>query len=119
MKRRRRAWDWSIGTTSRSWPPPRPAKDTTWSSWDEAQDLSANQIRAVQAHLNEDHTTTFILDAVQRIYPQAFQWREVDVAIRPNMVYTLKKNHRQHCGHRAIRRITRTRPPGRGRWRGA
>ena len=61
---------------------------------DEAQDLSANQIRAVQAHLNEDHTTTFIIDAVQRIYPQAFQWREVGVAIRPNMVYTLKKNHR-------------------------
>lgn len=61
---------------------------------DEAQDLSANQIRAVQAHLNEDHTTTFIIDAVQRIYPQAFQWREVGAAIRPNMVYTLKKNHR-------------------------
>ena len=61
---------------------------------DEAQDLSANQIRAVLAHLDEDHTTTFIIDAVQRIYPQAFQWREVDITIRPNMVYTLKQNHR-------------------------
>ena len=61
---------------------------------DEAQDLSANQIRTVLAHLNDDHTTTFIIDAVQRIYPQAFQWREVGVAIRPNMVYTLKRNHR-------------------------
>ena len=61
---------------------------------DEAQDLSANQIRTVLAHLNEDHTTTFIVDAVQRIYPQAFQWREVGIAVRPNMVYTLKRNHR-------------------------
>ena len=61
---------------------------------DEAQDLSANQIRTVLAHLNEDHTTTFIIDAVQRIYPQAFQWREVGIAIRPNLVYTLKRNHR-------------------------
>ena len=61
---------------------------------DEAQDLSANQIRTVLAHLHEDHTTTFIIDAVQRIYPQAFQWREVGIAIRPNMVYTLSRNHR-------------------------
>ena len=61
---------------------------------DEAQDLSANQIRTVLAHLNEDHTTTFIIDAVQRIYPQAFQWREVGIAIRPNMVCTLERNHR-------------------------
>ena len=61
---------------------------------DEAQDLSANQIRAVLAHLNEDHTTTFIIDAVQRIYPQAFPWKEVRIEIQPNMVYTLKQNHR-------------------------
>ena len=61
---------------------------------DEAQDLSANQIRTVLAHLSEDHTTTFIIDAVQRIYPQAFQWREVGIAVRPNMVYTLSRNHR-------------------------
>ena len=61
---------------------------------DEAQDLSANQIRTVLAHLNGDHTTTFIIDAVQRIYPQAFQWREVGIGIRPNMVYTLERNHR-------------------------
>ncbi len=61
---------------------------------DEAQDLSANQIRAIRAHLDEEHTTTFIIDAVQRIYPQAFQWREVGIRIRPNMVYTLRRNHR-------------------------
>ena len=41
---------------------------------DESQDLSANQIRAILAHLDPDHVTTFIIDAVQRIYPQGFQW---------------------------------------------
>lgn len=61
---------------------------------DEAQDLSANQIWAIVAHLAEDHTTTFIMDAVQRIYPQAFRWREVGIAIRPNDVFVLKANHR-------------------------
>ena len=61
---------------------------------DEAQDLSANQIRAVLAHLTDDHTTTFIIDAVQRIYPQAFQWREVGITIRPGLVFTLNRNHR-------------------------
>lgn len=61
---------------------------------DEAQDLSANQIRSVLAHLSENHNTTFIIDAVQRIYPQAFQWQEVGLTIRPNQVYTLKQNHR-------------------------
>ena len=61
---------------------------------DEAQDLSANQVRCVMAHLSEDHTTTFILDAVQRIYPQAFLWREVGIQMRPSQVFTLAKNHR-------------------------
>lgn len=61
---------------------------------DEAQDLSANQIRAVIAHLKPDHTTTFIMDAMQRIYPQAFLWREVGLEIRPQMVFVLKVNHR-------------------------
>ena len=61
---------------------------------DETQDFSANQIRAVLAHLSEDHTTTFIIDAVQRIYPQAFRWVEVGIHIRPDLVYTLNHNHR-------------------------
>ena len=61
---------------------------------DEAQDLSANQIRAILAHLADDHTTTFIIDAVQRIYPQAFRWREAGVEIRPNQVFALRENHR-------------------------
>jgi DNA helicase IV len=46
---------------------------------DEAQDFSANQIRAVVAHLAQDHSTTFVLDAVQRIYPRSFRWSEVGI----------------------------------------
>lgn len=61
---------------------------------DETQDLSANQIRAVLAQLNDDHTTTFVIDAVQRIYPRAFLWREVGIEIRPNHVFSLRRNHR-------------------------
>ena len=61
---------------------------------DEAQDLSGNQIRAILAHLDEDHATTFIIDAVQRIYPQGFLWREVGIDFRPPIVFSLSRNHR-------------------------
>ena len=61
---------------------------------DESQDLSANQLRAILAHLAEDHVTTFIIDAMQRIYPQSFQWRELDIEMRPHMVFNLERNHR-------------------------
>jgi superfamily I DNA/RNA helicase len=61
---------------------------------DESQDLSANQVRAILAHLNEDHVTTFVIDAVQRIYPQGFQWNEVGINMRPESVFTLGRNYR-------------------------
>ena len=61
---------------------------------DETQDLSANQVRAILAHLKEDHATTFIMDAAQRIYPQIFSWREIGIDMRPQMVYTLARNYR-------------------------
>ena len=61
---------------------------------DESQDLSANQIRAILAHLDADHVTTFIIDAVQRIYPQGFQWTDLGINLRPQMVFTLVRNHR-------------------------
>lgn len=59
---------------------------------DETQDMSANQIRAVMAHLDEDHSTTFIMDAIQRIYPQHFSWTEV--GINWTATYHLSDNHR-------------------------
>lgn len=61
---------------------------------DEAQDFSANQVRAVLRHLHDDHNTTFVLDAVQRIYPQFFKWSEVGIRARPELIYTLGKNYR-------------------------
>ena len=61
---------------------------------DEAQDFSANQIRAVLSHLQELHNTTFVLDAVQRIYPQYFKWTEIGIQARPGIIHTLKENYR-------------------------
>ncbi len=61
---------------------------------DEAQDFSANQIRAILRHLQDLHSTTFVLDAIQRIYPQFFKWSEVGIKARPEMNYRLKENHR-------------------------
>ena len=61
---------------------------------DEAQDFSANQVRAVLSHLHDDHNTTLVLDAVQRIYPQFFKWYEVSIRARPEIIYTLRGNYR-------------------------
>ena len=61
---------------------------------DETQDLSANQVRAILAHLNQDYVATFIIDAMQRVYPQSFQWLELGITVRPEMVYTLENNYR-------------------------
>ena len=61
---------------------------------DETQDFSANQLRAVLAHLDSNHATTFIMDTAQRIYPQSFLWREIGIDMRPQMVSTLERNYR-------------------------
>ncbi len=62
---------------------------------DEAQDFSANQIRAVVNHLADEHSTAFVLDAVQRIYPHGFEsWAEVGVNIPAGSSFRLGANHR-------------------------
>jgi superfamily I DNA/RNA helicase len=61
---------------------------------DEAQDFSANQMRAVIAALAQDHSLTLVLDAAQRIYPHSFSWREVGLALTPNLIFTLERNYR-------------------------
>ena len=61
---------------------------------DEAQDFSANQVRAVMNHLAEDYSMTFVLDSAQQIYPRHFTWREVGIEIRPNQRFQLSRNHR-------------------------
>jgi superfamily I DNA/RNA helicase len=61
---------------------------------DEAQDFSANQIRAVLNQLAEDHSLTLVLDAAQRIYAHAFQWQEVNISLSSHDIFPLKVNHR-------------------------
>lgn len=62
---------------------------------DEAQDFSANQIRAVLAHRADDASVTFVLDTVQRIYPRFYTWRELGLdANRFALNSRLKENRR-------------------------
>jgi DNA helicase IV len=61
---------------------------------DEAQDFSANQVRAIVNHLAEDHVTTFIRDSAQRIYPNSFIWRDVGISIPPTQNKKLDINYR-------------------------
>ena len=61
---------------------------------DEAQDLSANEMRSMLAHLTEDDCATFIIDATQRIYARGFTWKELGLTIQAKDVYELKRNHR-------------------------
>lgn len=61
---------------------------------DESQDFSANQLRAIRAHLAEEHTVTFVIDTVQRIYARGFTWSEVGFIVRPENSHKLRKNYR-------------------------
>ena len=61
---------------------------------DEAQDFSANEIRAVMKQLSSDHTVTFVLDSAQRIYARNFSWAEVGISIRPENSHLLSENYR-------------------------
>lgn len=46
---------------------------------DEAQDLSANQLRAVMKHVTADGIVTMVTDTVQRIYPRGATWAECGI----------------------------------------
>lgn len=61
---------------------------------DESQDFSANQLRAIKHHLAVDHTVTFVIDTVQRIYARGFTWAEVGFEIRRENSHRLRENHR-------------------------
>jgi superfamily I DNA/RNA helicase len=71
-----------------------PSADEKWDIVvvDEAQDFSANQMRGLQRHLADSHSTTFVLDAVQRVYPRGFGWPEVGIELTHS--YRLHHNHR-------------------------
>jgi superfamily I DNA/RNA helicase len=61
---------------------------------DEAQDFSANQLRALDRQLADQHSTTFVLDALQQIYPRGFTWQEIGIEIPTRNIYRLDYNFR-------------------------
>jgi superfamily I DNA/RNA helicase len=61
---------------------------------DEAQDFSANQVRAILAQLRPIHALTFVMDSVQRIYARGFTWSEIGISIPTNRNRRLSRNYR-------------------------
>jgi superfamily I DNA/RNA helicase len=61
---------------------------------DEAQDFSANQLRAIKLQAANIHAITFVVDTAQRIYARGFTWQECGFLIRPENVHRLQTNYR-------------------------
>jgi DNA helicase IV len=78
-KTQENAWDWNDLAVTLATEQLGPAYNIV--VVDEAQDFSANQVRAVVNHLADDHVTTFIRDSAQRIYPNSFVWTDVGITI--------------------------------------
>lgn len=59
---------------------------------DEAQDFSANQLKAIVNQLSPEGYTTIVLDSAQQIYKRGFTWKEVGIN---SAVYSrLERNYR-------------------------
>lgn len=69
---------------------------------DEAQDFSANQVRAIGNHLAKEYSLTFVLDRAQRIYARHYTWREVGLSIRKT--FSLTENYRNTAEVAALAR---------------
>ncbi|XHF35548.1 AAA family ATPase [Pseudomonas chlororaphis] len=61
---------------------------------DESQDFSAIQLRAIKHHLADDHTVTFVIDTVQRVYARGWTWAEAGYEVRSDRITSLRNNHR-------------------------
>src|SRR5882762_4258832 len=61
---------------------------------DEAQDFSANQVRAILNQMAPVHSLTFVLDSAQRIDPRGFTWQEAGVVLGRENVNRLEHNYR-------------------------
>ncbi|MCE6073843.1 UvrD-helicase domain-containing protein [Agrobacterium vitis] len=61
---------------------------------DEAQDFSANQLRAIMRHCAPDATITIVTDTAQRIYPRGTSWAEAGVTISAPRSFRLNVNYR-------------------------
>ncbi|MEN5275687.1 UvrD-helicase domain-containing protein [Brucella sp. TWI432] len=72
---------------------------------DEAQDFSANQLRAVIKHAAEDAIITIVTDSAQRIYPRGTTWAEVGINLNPQRSHKLTVNYRNT---KAIARVARS-----------
>ena len=59
---------------------------------DEAQDFSANQLRAVQNHRAEPSSLTLIADTAQRIYARGYTWAEAGIRVQQS--WRLSRNYR-------------------------
>ncbi|MFB1480989.1 3'-5' exonuclease [Corallococcus sp. RDP092CA] len=91
-KTRLNGFDWNDFAVALAEQEPSPEYDIA--IVDEAQDFSANQVRAVTNFLAEDHSVTFLLDAAQRIYPRFFSWSEVGIAVQSGNNQKLNNNYR-------------------------
>jgi DNA helicase IV len=61
---------------------------------DEAQDFSANQIRAMLHHLADVSALTLVIDTVQRLYPRGYTWTEAGLDPTKVRFHRLQQNHR-------------------------
>jgi superfamily I DNA/RNA helicase len=90
LKASKRLWDWNDIAIEGA----DVARDKVYDVViiDEAQDFSANQMRAVIAHLADPHSLTIVMDAAQRIYPRSFTWKEAGIQVADTKKLT--ENHR-------------------------
>lgn len=61
---------------------------------DEAQDFSANQLKAITNQLADVNFTTIVLDSNQKIYKRGFTWREAGIDTRDTTYARLELNYR-------------------------
>ncbi len=61
---------------------------------DEAQDFTANQLRAVAKALNPEHSLVCVIDTAQRIYPGGHTWAECGIDLQGRVDTRLSRNYR-------------------------
>ncbi|WP_086775382.1 3'-5' exonuclease [Vibrio coralliirubri] len=61
---------------------------------DEAQDFSANQLKAITMQLADENFTTIVLDSNQKIYKRGFTWREAGINTSNARYARLEFNYR-------------------------
>jgi superfamily I DNA/RNA helicase len=96
-KREQGVIDWEDLAAEMAQAPPKMRYDVV--VVDEAQDFSANQVRAVVHHLADPFVCTFIRDSTQRIYPNVFSWQDVGIT------YPAQQNKRLGVNYRNTRQI--------------